>query len=84
MLGISQPLVSNNIAFIGAMWPASIDVSTHLARLFYNYLLVQRLPIGSALYAAKQEIIKKYGLKHPQCEWANFILYGDPSTSIQA
>jgi len=68
------------VAYIGAIWSASFVGADRLALTFYEELLERKQPLGLALKNGKMRVKKK---RDPNCEWANFIFYGDPSLIIR-
>jgi len=83
VLGISEAFVRHNIAYIGGFWSTVVPVADKLALAFYDELLDRKEPIGLALTKARLTILKEMGPDYPNCEWANFMLYGDPSLTIR-
>lgn len=81
--GLSEAIVRNNIAYIGASWAAAIKPTNWLALAFYDSLLLKNEPIGLALLDAKKSVKNEFRTEDVNCEWANFLLYGDPSLSIR-
>lgn len=85
VLGLSTAFLTHNVAYVGALWSASGDKQAlagadRLALAFYDELLDRKQPLGLALRNAK--VIVKNS-PSPTCDWANFILYGDPKILIK-
>jgi CHAT domain-containing protein len=85
ILGLSTAFLLHNVAYIGAIWAAKFKKeeiwgADKLALAFYDELLDRKQPLGLALRNAKLSL-KEEG--DPSCEWANFVLYGDPSLIIK-
>ncbi|MEM3765807.1 MAG: CHAT domain-containing protein [Candidatus Bathyarchaeia archaeon] len=80
VLGLSTAFLTHNVAYVGALWSASVLGADILALTFYDELLDRKQPLGLALRNAK---IAVKNLHNPTCDWANFILYGDPSLTIR-
>lgn len=51
-----------------------------LALAFYGELLDEKQSLGLALRNAKFSLKEEGG---PNCEWVNFVIYGDPSLIIK-
>jgi CHAT domain-containing protein len=85
VLGLAEALIRYNVAYIGAFWSANIVASRTVALSFYEALLDRKEPLGAALRNAKLAVWNspELGPNHPNCEWANFALYGDPSLTIK-
>jgi predicted RNA-binding Zn-ribbon protein involved in translation (DUF1610 family) len=85
VLGLSTAFLLHNVAYIGAIWAAEfreeeIWGSDRLALAFYDELLDRKQPLGLALRNAKLSLKKEGDSSY---EWANFVLYGDPSLIIK-
>lgn len=81
--GMSEAFIKHNVAYIGAFWSANVEAADALALAFYDALLERKEPLGLALMNARLIVRSKLTQDHPNCEWANFILYGDPSITIK-
>lgn len=85
VLGFPAVFVKQNTAYIGALWnasfkPTEITGSDKLALKFFEELLGKEQPLGLALRNAKLSIKSEDNVT---CDWANFILYGDPSITFK-
>ena len=83
VLGLSHAFIRHNVAYVGAFCVANVIGADRLALAFYDALLDRKEPLGLALRNARLTVLKELGHDHPNCEWANFILYGDPSLTIK-
>lgn len=76
--GIANAFIFNGVRhFVGTLWKVPDDSAGTFAARFYSELL-RGATIGAALKMARQQMAPATG-EH-QLTWANYILYGDPST----
>jgi len=80
ILGLPAAFIKFNIAYIGALWSASFKGADQIALQFYDELLDKGQPAGLALRNARLSVKNRAS---ETCDWANFILYGDPSLIIK-
>jgi len=69
-------LLSGVQHYIGTFWEIPDEAGYHFAVQFYKQL-IQGIPVGAALRAARQGLIDKYG--EDMIVWASYMLYGDPT-----
>jgi CHAT domain-containing protein len=67
-------------AFVGTFAPVTQRIAVDFARQFYQHLLVQGLPIGTAMWATKKHYMDNQ-VSDPS--WLFYCLYGLPETSFQ-
>ena len=78
--GLATSFLLNGINYIGSMWPTH-DANAIKTELFFYYEVLKGQPIGEALRRAKESAYKRS--KEKQLNWASYILYGDPTISLE-
>ena len=74
---IAETMLCSGIAnFIGTYWPVSDAGASTFAGSFYT-ALIQDKNLGDAILSARNAI-------KTQNDWANYILFGDPSATLKA
>lgn len=79
--GVASSLLLAGVRHVvGTLWEVRDEVARHFARSFYRSLGASET-VGVAMERARHAIAGKYG--EDRLLWANYLLYGDPTWSIE-
>ena len=74
---IAETMLCSGIAnFIGTYWPVSDEGASTFAETFYSALIANK-SLGDAMRAGRESIQEKN-------DWANYVLFGNPSASLES
>lgn len=72
-------LLSGARIFIGTLWNVADEAAARAGVAFFQALFGGR-PVGAALAAAREELVRLFGESTPF--WAGYVLYGDPAFRV--